>query len=235
MEALKSGKSIEKVLMMKGLKSEGAYELLRLLNNSGINRQTVPVQKLNSLINANHQGVIALCSPIHFTNIETLLPGIYERGEIPLILILDSITDVRNFGAIVRTAECSGVHAIIIPDRGSARVGSDAVKTSAGALLEVPICRSRDLITSIKYLKDSGLKIIACTEKTGNNIGSSTEMKEPLAIVLGAEDEGIDSSLLKLCDIRVKIPLLGNIQSLNVSVACGIITYEVLRQRGIWG
>lgn len=232
-EAINAGKNIDKVLWQKGLRGENSRELGQLLHTHGIPSQSVPLEKLNSISRANHQGIIALLSPIEFSSIENILPMLYEKGEMPFILVLDSITDVRNFGAIVRTAECAGVHAIVIPDKGSARIGADAVKTSAGALMKVPVCRSNNMFKILEYLKNSGLQLIACTEKTNNIIGT-TDMNVPLAIAMGSEDEGISNDLLKLCDVRVKIPMQGSIGSLNVGVAAGIITYEVLRQRGLW-
>jgi 23S rRNA (guanosine2251-2'-O)-methyltransferase len=232
-EAINAGKNIDKVLWQKGLRGDNSRELGQLLHANGIPSQSVPLEKLNSICRANHQGIIALLSPIEFSSIENILPGLYEKGEMPFILVLDSITDVRNFGAIVRTAECAGVHAIVIPDKGSARIGADAVKTSAGALMKVPVCRSNNMFKTLELLKNSGLQLIACTEKTKHVIGT-TDMNVPLAIVMGAEDEGISNDFLKLCDVRVKIPMQGSIGSLNVGVAAGIITYEVLRQRGLW-
>ena len=233
MEAIQSGKTIDRILMQKGLRSDASKELTFMIRQHQLPVQMVPQEKLNSITRANHQGVIALLSPIEFSSIENILPGIFEQGENPFILILDSVTDVRNFGAMVRTAECAGVHAIIIPERGSARIGGDAVKTSAGALLTVPVCRSFNLQSTLELLKNSGIKVLAVTEKT-NILPSKIEMDVPLALILGAEDVGISPELLTMCNGRVMLPMFGNIKSLNVSVAAGILMYEVLRKRGKW-
>lgn len=233
MEALNAGKTIEKVLIQKGLRGDGAWQLQQLLRQAAIPWQVVPVEKLNRITRANHQGVIALVTAVEFTTVEAVLPGVFERGETPFIILLDRITDVRNFGAIARTAECAGVHAVVIPEKNAARIGSDAVKTSAGALLRIPVCRASDLNETIRYLKNSGLHITACTEKTTSLLGT-TPMNIPLAIVMGAEDTGIGHDIIRLCDSSVRIPMTGEIQSLNVSVAAGIVTWEVLRQRNQW-
>ena len=190
----------------------------------------VPQEKLNRLTSKTHQGVIAFVTDVKFQEIETILPTVFEKGKVPLLLILDRITDVRNFGAICRTAECCGVDAVIVPSRGAAQINSDAVKTSAGALHKIAVCRSQNLKTTLTFLRESGIKIIACTEKTEANY-TSLNYTEPTAIIMGSEDEGISGEYLKLSDARAKIPLLGEIGSLNVSVACGVILYEVIRQR----
>jgi 23S rRNA (guanosine2251-2'-O)-methyltransferase len=229
-EALNSGKEIEKVLIQSDIKSENRNELRRLLGHKKIPFQFVPVEKLNRTTPKNHQGVIAFVSPIVFTEVEDILPDIFEKGKLPIFLILDRITDVRNFGAISRTAECAGVNAIIIPSRGSAQINADALKTSAGALFKIPICRSENLKNTIDYLKESGLSIIACTEKTESNYDQADYTK-PVAIIMGSEEDGISGEYLKKSDFRAKIPLLGTIGSLNVSVAAGIILYEAIRQR----
>jgi len=192
--------------------------------------QTVPAEKLDRVTRKNHQGVIAYISPITYSNIEEIVPGLFEKGETPLILILDQVTDVRNFGAIARTAEIAGVDAIIIPEKGAAQINADAIKTSAGALNLVPVCRTPSLSHTIKYLKNCGLRIVAATEK-GERFYDETNMKDPLAIIMGSEDLGIESSLLKIADEWIKIPQFGQIASLNVSVAAGILIYEALRQR----
>lgn len=230
MEAVKAGKEINKILIQKGLDNPLFAELRKELKDHSINFQFVPAEKLNSITRKNHQGVIAFISPVSYHKIENLLPGIFENGLQPVILILDRITDVRNFGAISRTAECMGVHAIVIPSRGSVLITSDAIKTSAGALHRLPVCREDNLKETIKYLKESGLKIIACTEKTDTNI-FAIDLNVPIAFILGSEDEGISPEYLKLADERAKIPMTGNIASLNVSVACGMILYELVRQK----
>ncbi len=229
-ELLKSGKKIDKLMIQQGLTGETYGELRVLLKKMNIPSQFVPVEKLNRLTNKNHQGVIGYLATITYQKIEEIIPFIFEKGKNPLILILDRITDVRNFGAITRTAECAGVDCIIIPEKGSAQVNSDAIKTSAGALLKVPVCREPNLKFTIDYLKKSGIQIIACSEKAEKLI-DETEYKKPTAIIMGSEEDGISSEILKLSDEFVKIPLFGEIASLNVSVATGILLYEVIKQR----
>ncbi len=229
-EAIRKGRFIDKVLIKKGLDNELFAELLYLIKENSIPYQIVPVEKINRITRKNHQGVLALLSAVEFFDIEMILPELYESGKNPFILILDQITDVRNFGAIIRSAECGGVHCVIIPEKGMARIGSDAVKTSAGAIYSVPICKVKSLKRTLGFLKDSGLKIVAATEKS-TKIYTEAEMNLPLAIVLGAEDKGISPSVLQLSDEHVIIPLYGNIESLNVSVAAGLMIYEAVRQR----
>lgn len=229
-EAIRSGKEPERIFIQQGLNNPLTNELKTLLSKNKIVYQLVPVEKINRLTRANHQGVVCFISEINYFKIEEIVPTIFEEGKVPLLLILDRITDVRNFGAIVRSAECAGVDAVIIPSRGAAQVNADAVKTSAGALHRVKICRENNLKETIDYLKQSGIAVIACTEKTDELIYSA-DFKLPTAIVLGSEDEGISPEYLKRCDNKVKIPMSGKIASLNVSVASGIILFEVLRQR----
>jgi 23S rRNA (guanosine2251-2'-O)-methyltransferase len=194
--------------------------------------QFVPLEKLNRITRKNHQGVVAYISPVAFYRIEDILPGIYEQGETPFVLMLDRVTDVRNFGAILRTAECSGVHAVVIPSRNTAQLNSGTVKSSAGAIFKVPICRSDNLKVTLDYLKQSGLSVVAATEKA-SVVCYDTDLTGPVALLLGSEGEGISEVYLKKADIRVKIPLLGEIESLNVSVAAGVLMYEIVRQRGV--
>ncbi len=229
-EALKSEKDVEKVFIQKGISPAIFKELRELMGKREIPFLFVPQEKLNRLTSKTHQGVIAFVTDVKFQEIENVLPAIFEKGRIPLLLVLDRITDVRNFGAICRTAECCGVDAVIVPSRGAAQVNSDAIKTSAGALHKIAVCRSQNLKTTLSFLHESGVKIIACTEKTETNY-TQVDYSEPLAIIMGSEDEGISGEYLKLSDGRAKIPLLGEIGSLNVSVACGVILYEVIRQR----
>ncbi len=229
-EAIKSGKNIDTVLFQGNLRHDQIFEILNLCKERGIPTAKVPIEKLNRITQKRHQGVICFLSPISFVNLGNFIPSIYEKGDVPLILILDRITDVRNFGAICRTAECAGVNAIVVPNRGKARIGSDAFKTSAGALNYVPICRETSLKNTIDYLKKSGLQIVACTEKTTHSI-YQVNYQEPTAIILGSEEDGISEELLAMADVKAKIPLTGQIESLNVSVASGIILYETLRQR----
>lgn len=229
-EAIRAGRSIDKVLLRSGLNNELFGELYQLIKENDIPFQYVPVEKINRVTRKNHQGVLAFISPVDFFRIEDILPQIYEKGEDPLLLVLDQVTDVRNFGAIVRSAECAGVHAVIIPEKGSARIGSDAVKTSAGALNIIPVCRTGNLNSTIEFLKNSGIKIVAATEKAAL-LYTQADLSGPLAIVMGSEDTGISDKLLRSSDILTKIPILGKIESLNVSVAASLMIYEAVRQR----
>lgn len=229
-EAIKSGKEIDKVLVRKGLRNPLFIELNELLKKNDIPAQQVPVEKLNRITSKNHQGTIAFVSPVSFQNIEQVIPLIYEKGESPIILILDRVTDVRNLGAISRTVECAGAHAILIPAKGSAQINAEAIKSSAGALNLIPVCRSFNLKESIDFLKESGLQIISATEKTDKNY-TEIDYQQPTAIIMGSEDRGVSEEYLKRSDHQVLIPLLGKIESLNVSVASAILLYEVVRQR----
>ncbi|WP_372648692.1 23S rRNA (guanosine(2251)-2'-O)-methyltransferase RlmB [Draconibacterium sp.] len=229
-EAIKKGKTIDRILIKKGLRNELITELQELIKETEIGVQYVPIEKINRITRKNHQGVLAFVSPIEFDNIETVIPGIFEEGKTPLLLVLDQITDVRNFGAIARSAECAGVQAIIIPEKGMARIGADAVKTSAGAIHNIPICKTTNLYHTVRFLKDSGIKVVAATEK-GDKLYTNAEMKSPLAIVMGSEDTGVSAQILKLADEQLKIPILGQIESLNVSVSAALMIYEAVRQR----
>lgn len=229
-EAIKSGKDIDKVLLKKGPGGELYQEVFELIRERQIPFQFVPLEKINRITRKNHQGVVAFISPVTFYDIENFLPALFEAGKNPFILVLDEVTDVRNFGAIVRTAECAGVDAVLVPERGAARINADAVKTSAGALHLVPVCRSRDLRKTILFLQQSGLRLIAATEKSSGHYAKA-DYTGPVAVIMGSEDTGIDPQILSLADERVKIPVLGQIQSLNVSVAAGLLVYEVIRQR----
>lgn len=232
LEAIDSDKEVEKVFVQKGLQSSVLKELLNLLREREIPYQIVPIEKLNRISRKNHQGVIAYVSPIHFYNIENLMPGIYEQGREPFVLVLDRITDVRNFGAMLRTAECSGIDAVVIPSKNSAQLNSGTIKSSAGAIFKVPVCRSENLKNTLDFLKNSGLKIVAATEKSESTLFDS-ELSGPLAIIMGSEGDGVSDEYLKRSDLKVKIPILGEIESLNVSVATGVILYEVVRQRAL--
>jgi 23S rRNA (guanosine2251-2'-O)-methyltransferase len=229
-EAIKSGKDFDKIQIQRGNQSALVKELLSVANTHQVPVQFVPQEKFRIYQGKNHQGVIAVLSPITYQKIENIIPTIYEEGENPFILILDEISDVRNFGAIIRTAECSGVHAVIIPDKGSAAITGDAIKTSAGALFKVPVCRVRSLLQTIDFLKTSGLKIISASEKTEANY-TSVDFNVPLALIMGSEEKGVSPKILKTSDAIVKIPILGTIESLNVSVAAGILLYEAVRQK----
>jgi len=231
LEAAQAGKDLDKVLVKRGAGSDLLKKLLGILGSLDIPVQQVPVEKLNRITGKNHQGVIALLSEISYVDITTLLPSIFEKGENPLILLLDGVSDVRNFGAIARSAECAGVHAIVIPFAGSAAINADAIKTSAGALHRIPVCRHRDLLTVTRFLKDSGLRIFAATEKASESL-YITDMTGPAAMIMGSEERGVSAQLLKEADVCVAIPLKGTIASLNVSVAAGIMLFEMVRQRG---
>ena len=229
-EALQAGKEIEKVLVVTGLKSELFPEMRKLLNEKEIPMQYVPIEKLNRVTRQNHQGVIAFVSPIVYEDYEQIVPALFDIGRNPLVLILDRITDVRNFGAIARTAECAGVDAIIVPSRGSALMGADAVKTSAGALFKIPVCRSANLKDTIDYMKACGLQVVAATEKA-TDYHFQIDLTLPTAIMMGSEEDGVSPEYLKRCDKQIRIPMAGEIESLNVSVAAGVILFEAVKQR----
>ncbi len=230
-EAILAGKEVEKIFITRGARGDLMQELKQLMRERKILYTEVPIEKLNRLTRKNHQDVVCFISAVTYQSIEDIVQAVFEKGETPLILILDRITDVRNFGAIARTAECAGVHAIVIPYKGAAQINADAVKTSAGALNSIPVCREKNLSNTISFLKESGLQIIAATEKTAE-LHYDADYSPPCAIIIGSEEDGISSDLLKLADKKIKIPLLGTIESLNVSVACGVVLFEALRQRG---
>ncbi len=229
-EAIKSGKQIDKLMIKSGLKGELFFELIELVKDLQIPVQYVPNERINRVTMKNHQGVLAFISPIEFQNIENILPNLFESGKTPLFVVLDKVSDVRNFGAITRSAECASVDAIIIPEKGSARISADAVKTSAGALHKIPVCRVKSLSNTIKFLQESGLQIVAATEKA-SELYYQTDFTVPTAILMGAEDRGVAIEYLKIADKMVKIPILGEIESLNVSVAASILMYEAVKQR----
>jgi 23S rRNA (guanosine2251-2'-O)-methyltransferase len=229
-EAINSGKPIDKVLLKLGFRNEMIPGLIPSLREQNIPFQYVPVEKLNRLTTKNHQGIIALISELEYTELDKLVPMIYEQGRIPAFVMLDGVTDVRNLGAIARSAECAGLDAIIIPSRGSAQINSEAIKTSAGALTIIPVCRVNNLPDTVKFLQESGFQIIAATEKAETDLYKA-DFKEPVTIIMGSEDKGIDSKLLKMADKLVKIPVFGTIQSLNVSTAASVVFYELVRQR----
>lgn len=229
-EAIKSDKEIDKLFLQTGVNNELFRELMPLVKERNIPFQYVPIEKLNRLTGKNHQGIVGYLSAVTYQKIEDILPVLFEQGKVPLLLVLDRVTDVRNFGAISRSAECAGVNAIIIPSRGSAQVNADAIKTSAGALHKIPVCREDNLKASIEYLKESGLKIVACTEKA-EHYYFDTDLSVPTAIIMGSEEDGISGEYLKRADELIKIPMQGQIESLNVSVATGIVLFEVIRQR----
>ena len=229
-EAIESGKQVDKVLMKKDLGGELARELLSVTREYNVPVQRVPVERINKVTRKNHQGVIAFMAAVDYYHVDDIVPALYDEGINPLVVVLDGVTDVRNFGAIARTCECAGVNGIVIPERNSVSVNADAVKTSAGALNYLPVCRERNLVKAVQYLRDSGFKVMGASEKTDLNY-TKVDFTGPVAIVLGAEDTGISTDVLKLCDTLVAIPEFGQINSLNVSVAGGIMIYEVVRQR----
>lgn len=230
LEAIKAGKQIDRLLIKQGLQGALYHELMAEVRAHNIAYQIVPLERIELVTRKNHQGVLAWLSLIEYQNIANLLPMIFEKGEDPLIIALDGVSDVRNFGAIVRTADCLGAHALIIPEKGSARITADAIKTSAGALHSFPICREKSIVRSIEYLKESGLKVICATEKSGVEV-TLAPLKGPSVLILGSEEKGISRELISLSDHQVRIPMTGSIASLNVSVAAGILIYEIVRQR----
>ena len=230
-EAINAGKNVEKILFRKDLQGELSKGLLSLARENKILFQFVPVERLNRVTRKNHQGVIAFISPIEYTAIDQLVPLLYERGETPFIVVLDGITDVRNLGAIARTAECAGAHAIVVATKGSAQINADAMKVSAGALHNMPVCKVEDLTKTVKFLKDSGLEVFVASEKATETHYAS-DFTKPLAIIMGAEDTGVSPALLRIADKLLRIPILGTIESLNVSAAAAVLMYEVVRQRG---
>ncbi|MBD5188979.1 MAG: 23S rRNA (guanosine(2251)-2'-O)-methyltransferase RlmB [Bacteroidales bacterium] len=229
-EAIESGKNIDKVLVRRDLSGDLSRELMAKIKEYGTVMQKVPVDKLNRITMKNHQGVIAILSPVSYQKLENLVPLFYEEGRNPLILVLDGITDTRNFGAIGRTADCAGIDAIVIPERNSVSVTPDAMKTSAGALLYVPVCRERSTLDAVKFLKANGYRIVGATEKGAEDY-TKADYTVPVAIVMGNEETGISNEVLRQCDDLAAIPICGNIGSLNVSVAAGVMLYEAVRQR----
>lgn len=229
-EAIQSGASIDKVYIQKEASGDLMKELMKAMKKAYINFSYVPVEKLNKLTPNNHQGAVATISPISFFDLETLTETILENGKKPLFLILDQISDARNFGAIIRTAECTGVNGIIIQKSGAAPVNGDTVKTSAGAVFNIPICKVEHIKDAIFLLQAHGIKTVAATEKTEDTL-YNIDFKEAVAIIMGSEDKGINPSVLKIVDERAKLPMFGTIGSLNVSVACGAFLYEAVRQR----
>lgn len=229
-EAVNAGKEIDKIIVQKGLSNQLYSELRKAIKDKDIPIQIVPPEKINRITSKNHQGVLAFMAHVTYYEVEELLANVFEQGKIPLVLILDRVTDVRNFGAIARSADCAGVDFIVIPSRGAAQINADAVKTSAGALTRVKVCRVDNLKNTIEYLKDSGLQIMACHEKT-ENYHFMADLTKPIAIMMGSEENGISNEYLKRSDVQVKIPMVGNIASLNVSVATGIVLFEAVKQR----
>jgi 23S rRNA (guanosine2251-2'-O)-methyltransferase len=229
-EAIQAGATVDKVYIQKEASGELMKDLMKVMKRENINFSYVPVEKLNRLTPNNHQGAVATISPISFFDLESLIETVLENGKNPLFLVLDGISDARNFGAIIRTAECTGVNGIIIQKSGSAPVNGDTVKTSAGAVFNIPICKVDHIKDAIFLLQASGITTVAATEKTEKNL-YDVVLSGPTAIVMGAEDRGINPSVLKIIDEKAKLPMFGTIGSLNVSVACGAFLYEAVRQR----
>lgn len=229
-EAIKAGREIEKIFIQTGLNNDLVKELISIAREKSISLSFIPQQKLNKLSNKNHQGVVCMLSVVQYSKLEDLIDKAYSDGKEPFFVILDRITDVRNFGAIARTADCAGITGIIIPDKGNAPITGDAMKTSAGALSFLPVSRVSDLKKTIAELKSNGIRILACTEKASQTL-YETDLQGPLAIIMGSEEDGISQALIKDADHLIKIPMYGNIASLNVSVAAGIALFEVIRQK----
>lgn len=231
MEAIKAGREIEKIFVQAGLNNDLIKELIQTAKSNGVPFTFVPQAKLNRLSTKNHQGVICQLATVSYANLEGIIDKAFQEGRAPLLLIVDRVTDVRNFGALARTAECAGLDAIILGDSGNAPITGDAMKTSAGALSHLPVCRVKDMRKTLHYLRESGIQIIACTEKA-TDLLYDVDLNTPLALIMGSEEDGISPQLLKEADRLAKIPMRGKISSLNVSVAAGISIYEALRQRG---
>lgn len=231
-EAIDSAKDIDKVMIRRDLTGDLIRELMAKIKEYDIPMQKVPQEKLNRITMKNHQGAIALLSPVKYQRLEHLVPLFYEEGRNPLVLILDGITDTRNFGAIGRSADCAGVDAIVIPERNSVSVTPDALKTSAGGLFYVPVCREKSIVEAVRYLRDNGYRIVAATEKGAEDY-TKADYTVPVAIVMGNEETGISDDVLRMSDDLAAIPMRGNIGSLNVSVAAGVMLYEAVRQRMI--
>ncbi len=229
-ESVRSGQHLERVFIQKTLKGDLYKELMSHLHQTSTPISKVPIERINKFTKKNHQGVVALISPIQYHTLDQLIPRFFEEGKNPLIMILDEITDVRNFGAIARTAECLGVNALVIPSRGGAQINEDAIKTSAGAFNYLPVCRERSLVDVVKYLRESGIKVISCSEKTDKEL-HKMDFNLPTAIIMGSEERGISSELMEHSDDIAKISMKGSIESLNVGVAAGMVLYEVQRQR----
>lgn len=231
-EAIEAGKEIDKVLVKKDLSGDLSRELFAKLKEYGIVTQRVPMEKLNRITRKNHQGAIAMLSPVSYDKLERLLPELYEAGKMPFIIVLDSLTDTRNFGAIARSASCAGADCVVIPERNSVSVNADAVKTSAGALMSLPVCREKSTLEAVKILQENGIKVVGASEKAAVDY-TKVSYTEPVAIVMGSEDTGISNEVLKKCDDLAAIPITGPIGSLNVSVAAGVMMFEVVRQRNL--
>lgn len=228
-EALEAGREIDRILMKRALRTEESARILTLAKERSVPVQFVPEERLMRITRKQHQGVIAFISEIEYMPLEELVASIYEEGRAPFIVLLDGLTDVRNFGAIARTAECAGVDALVIPERGSVSVTADAVKTSAGALHRIPVCRVSSIAAAVGLLQTNGVRVVAASEKA-EQLYTEAELQLPLGLVMGAEDHGVSNDVLRMADSITRIPQVGAIGSLNVSVAAGIMIYEVVRQ-----
>ena len=230
LEAIRAGKEIDKVLVRQNMTGDLSVELMTELRRNKLNIQYVPAEKLDKITNRNHQGVVAYISPVSYANLENVVMSAFDEGKSPIVVILDGITDVRNFGAIARTCECAGVTAIVIPETNSARITEDAIKTSAGALYNIPVCREKNLVDTVLFLQQSGFKVYAATEKAEKNVYDE-EFSSPTALIMGAEDVGVSKPMQKRADKLIKIPMYGKTESLNVSVSTAVLVYEVVRQQ----
>lgn len=230
MEAIRAGKEIEKIMIQSSLANDLIKELISLARENSVPYTFVPLEKLKKFSSKNHQGVVCMLASVAYASLDNLIDRAYSEGREPFLLILDRITDVRNFGAIARTAECAGVDGIVIGEKGNAPITGDAMKTSAGALNYLSVCREKDLKKTTKYLRENGIRVIACTEKASQDI-FNVSLAGPIALVMGSEEDGISDALLRDADELVKIPMKGKIGSLNVSVATGVAIYEVVRAR----
>lgn len=230
MEAVVAGKDIERIMILSGMNNDLIRELISTAKNYNVPVSFVPEEKLKRMSSKNHQGVICLLSSVSYASLENVIDRAYTEGREPFLVVLDRVTDVRNFGAVARTAECAAVDAIVIPEKGNAPMSSDAMKTSAGALNHMAVCREKDLKQTLQLLRESGIKVIACTEKAEKTI-YETDLTGPVAIIMGSEEDGISDTLLRVADDLARIPIKGRIESLNVSVAAGIAIYEVVRRR----
>jgi 23S rRNA (guanosine2251-2'-O)-methyltransferase len=229
-ETVRAGKEVDKILVDRELNLKTLGELYQETKGLNIPIQKVPAEKLNRITRKNHQGVICFISAINYASLENVIDKVFKQGKMPLILLLDRITDVRNFGAIARSAECAGVDAIVIPAKGAAQINADAIKTSAGALGFIPVCREENFKSTIEFLQYNGIRVVACTEKA-EGLLYETDLTGPTAIIMGSEEDGISTDCIRKADVLAKIPMAGHIGSLNVSVAAGVILYEAIRQR----
>jgi 23S rRNA (guanosine2251-2'-O)-methyltransferase len=232
LEALQANAPVDKIFLNQQSEASRFHEILQLAQAQNVTVNSVPQEKLDKLTRSNHQGIVAYLSPIQFTDLDTLVASVLEQSQSPLLLILDQITDARNFGAIIRTAECTGVDGIIILKKGGAPVSADTVKTSAGAIFNIPVCKVDHIKDALYYLQGSGFKVLGASEKTTNSYFDA-DLTGAMGLVLGSEDKGISKSIIPLLDGLISLPMVGKTKSLNVSVACGALLFEAVRQRGI--